>query len=70
MIQRDKVKDWTGRVIGTIETDSATGDKTVKDFYGRVLGKYIKKLNVTKDFYGRVIAKGDQSSMLFSMQKK
>lgn len=70
MIQREKIKEWTGKVIGTIETDTVTGDKTVKDFYGRVLGKYIKKLNVTKDFYGRVVAKGDQSAMLFSLQKK
>ncbi len=70
MIQRDKIKDWTGKVIGSVETDTVTGDKTIKDFYGRILGKYVKKLNVTKDFYGRVVAKGDQSSMLFSTQKR
>lgn len=70
MIQKDRIKDWTGKIIGTIETDTVTGDKTVKDFYGRILGKYVKKQNVTKDFYGRLVAKGDQSAMLFSLVQK
>lgn len=66
MIQREVIKDWRGRIIGFIETDSVTGDKTVKDFYGRIKGKYIKRLNVTRDFYGRQVAKGDQCPMLLN----
>ena len=69
MIQRDKIKDWTGKIIGFIETDSVTGNKVVKDFHGRILGRYIKKINQTQDFYGRLVAKGDQSSMLLAMKK-
>ena len=69
MIQRDKIKDWTGKIIGFIETDSVTGNKTVKDFYGRILGRYIKKINQTQDFHGRLVAKGDQSSMLLAMKR-
>ena len=69
MIQRDKIKDWTGKIIGFIETDSVTGNKTVRDFHGRILGRYIKKINQTQDFYGRLVAKGDQSSMLLAMKK-
>lgn len=69
MIQRDKIKDWTGKIIGIIETDTVSGNKTVKDWHGRILGKYIKKINQTQDFYGRLVAKGDQCSMLLANRK-
>ena len=64
MIQKDKIIDWTGRLIGIIETDTVTGNKVVKDWHGKIKGRYIKRLNVTQDFYGRQVAKGDQSAML------
>mgnify|MGYP006864405277 CR=1 FL=1 len=63
MSDREVVRDFYGRILGTITTDS-TGNKTVRDFYGRILGKYDKKQNVTRDFYGRIVAKGDRSSAL------
>lgn len=66
MMERQTIKDWSGKVIGTIETDTSTGNKRIKDFYGRVLGTYDKRLNLTKDFYGRVVAQGDQSSMMLT----
>ena len=62
---REHIKDWTGKVIGTLET-KPNGDKTIKDFYGRVKGTYIKSLNMTKDFYGRPVGKGDQLMRLLS----
>lgn len=64
MIETTKIKDFHGRVLGTIETDTTTGNKRVKDFYGRVLGKYDAKLNKTKDFYGRVLSNGDTLASL------
>lgn len=66
MIQREKIKDWTGKIIGFIDTDSVTGNKLIKDFYGRIRGKYIKRLDITQDFYGRTVAKGDQSAMMLT----
>ena len=63
MSDREVVRDFYGRILGTITTDN-TGNKVVRDFYGRVLGRYDKKQNVTRDFYGRVVAKGDRSSGL------
>ncbi len=62
------VKDWTGKIIGTV-VEEKNGNKTIKDFYGRPLGYYNKSQNLTKDFYGRPIAQGDQSSMLLNNQK-
>ena len=64
-----KLKDFYGRVIGTIEEDSR-GNKTIKDFYGRVQGKYDKNLNITKDFYGRVVGKGDLLTSLLPEKLK
>lgn len=58
-MKKENIKDFYGRVIGTIEIKS-NGDKIIKDFYGRLKGTYIKNRNITKDFYGRVIGNGDQ----------
>lgn len=66
MIQKERVKDWTGKIIGTIETDTVTGNKLVRDFYGRIKGKYIKRLDITQDFYGRQVAKGDNLLLLLN----
>lgn len=66
MIQREKIKDWTGKIIGFIDTDTVTGNKVIRDFYGKITGKYNKKLNITQDFYGRTVAKGDQSAMMLT----
>jgi len=39
-------------------------DKVVRDFYGRILGRYDSNQDVTRDFYGRIVSKGDTSSGL------
>ena len=67
MSDREVIRDFYGRVLGTITTDS-NGNKVVRDFYGKILGKYDKRTNVTRDFYGRVVAKGDHSSGLIPMK--
>ena len=64
MIERDKIKNWQGRIIGFVDTDTATGNKVVRDFYGKILGKYNKRLNITQDFYGRLVTIGDRVMML------
>lgn len=66
MNNEEAIKDWTGKIIGYIQTNPKTGDQIIRDFYRRILGKYDKKLNVTRDFYGRIIAKGNQVSMLLN----
>lgn len=52
------IKDFHGRIIGFIETDDQ-GNKTVRDYYRRILGFYNKKLNITQDFNKKVVATGD-----------
>lgn len=68
LLSTERIKNWRGRVIGQIDIYS-NGDKTVKDFYGRIKGKYIKSSNVTTDFYGRRIAQGDQCGLLLSSEE-
>ena len=63
IVDKQIIKDWRGKIIGYIETDNY-GNKIVRDFYRRILGRYDKKHDVTRDFYGRRVAKGDQCSML------
>ena len=59
---RQVVKDFYGRIIGSIEDYP---DRAVaKDFYGKILGYYDKKQGVTKDWYGRIIGTGDATSKL------
>lgn len=68
IVDRQSVKDFQGHIIGWIETDE-NGNRTVRDFYRRVLGKYDKKNNVTRDFYGKIVARGDQSSLLIGLSQ-
>ena len=69
MSNKQIVRAFNGKIIGSIETDNR-GNKIVRDFYGKILGRYIKDSDVTRDFYGKIIAKGDQSAMLLSMARK
>lgn len=50
-----------------IELDTSTGNKVLKDFLGKIKGKYNARLDITTDFYGRQIAKGDQLMMTLNM---
>ena len=63
------ITDFYGRIIGSLETNEdrnpeVNGDITARDFYGKILGYYRKKRNVTTDFYGRIIGNGDLTSGL------
>ncbi len=62
------IRDVYGRIIGKIETDS-NGNKTIRNFYGVILGRYDARTNTTRDFYGRVVANGDASTMLINMDQ-
>lgn len=66
---RQIIRDFSGRIIGKIETDQK-GDKIVRDFYGRIIGRYDSKNNVTKDFHGRIVARGDACSLLINRTQK
>ena len=58
MATKEPIKDWQGKILGFVETES-NGNKVLRDFYGRILGKYDKNSNVTRDFYGRQVGKDD-----------
>jgi hypothetical protein len=49
-----------------METQS-NGDIIVKDFYGKILGKYDAANDVTKDFYGKILFKGNMAGSLIGM---
>ena len=68
MQTKQEIRDFYGRILGTITTDDA-GNKTVRDFYGRILGKYDVKTNQTRDFHGRILARGDYSASLIPIKK-
>ena len=57
-MSEELIKDCYGNIIARIDEQS-NGDKIIKNFYGQILGKYDKTLDVTKDFYGRIVAKGE-----------
>ena len=69
MTDKETIRDFYGRILGTITTDSL-GNKVARDFYGKIVGRYDKTNNVTRDFYGRVVAKGDRVSGLIPMSTK
>ena len=69
IVDKQKIKSWEGRIIGWVETDDK-GNKVVRDFYGKIIGRYDKRADVTRDFYGRLVAKGDQTSFLLGRSLK
>lgn len=59
MGEREIIKDFYGRRIGEIRTDWR-GNRIAMDMYGRILGNYDKKGNVTTVYpSGRIVASGD-----------
>lgn len=55
---REQIKDYYGKILGSLETQ-ANGDIIARDFYGAILGRWDKKMDVTKDFFGKIIARGN-----------
>ena len=62
-MQKEYIKEWNGKIIGSYETDNQ-GKITLKDFYGHILGRYDPKENKTRDFYGRIVGQGNALAML------
>ena len=60
---REAIKDYSGKIIGWVETQS-NGNKILRDFPGRILGKYVRNIDATLDFNGRKVAQGDCLMML------
>lgn len=57
MNNKELIKDFYGRIIGSIETQ---GTKQIaRDFYGRIVGRYDSSDNKTRDFYGRIVSSGN-----------
>ena len=58
IISKEPVREFNGKIMGFIETDR-DGNQQVRDFYGRILGTFDKKMNVTRDFYGIILTQGN-----------
>ena len=71
MIQTKTIKDFYGKILGYIEEDTTTGNKTAYNFYRKILGKYNKRENKTRDFYGRILAQEDiTQALVYSSNNK
>ena len=66
---RKPIQNWQGRILAWVDSD-AKGNKTLFDFYGRILGKYDVQFDTTRDFYGRLIGKGDMLMTLVPTDSK
>ena len=58
IISKEPVREFNGKIMGFIETDRQ-GNQQVRDFYGRILGTYDKKMDVTRDFQGSILTRGN-----------
>ena len=47
----EPIRDFSGKIISWVEKQ-ANGDIVVRDFYGRIQGKYDAQFNATRDFGG------------------
>ena len=55
---KELIRDYKGVVLGSYEEDSQKRI-VLRDFYGRILGRYDPKENKTRDFYGRIVGNGN-----------
>lgn len=67
-MKEETIKDWRGKIIGYIQVDNK-GNKILRNFYRKILGRYDKITDTTKDFYGRKIGHGDQLLILLKGEK-
>ena len=51
------------QIAGYIQVDGS-GNKTVMDFYRRILGRYDASSDTVRDFQGRIVARGDAAAIL------
>lgn len=66
MITKQPIREFSGKIIAWVIVDSDTGDKTLTNFNGVILGYYRKNRDVTTDFYGKELSKGDTLTMLIT----
>lgn len=57
------IKKANFQIVGYIKAES-NGDKTVTDFYRRILGRYDASTDTVRDFSGHIIARGDAAALL------
>lgn len=57
-VKKYDVRDIGGKILGYIEEDKE-GNQQCRDFYGKILGFYNKKQDVTRDFYGKIVTRGN-----------
>ena len=53
------IKDFTGKILGYIWTDTETKNERATDFTGKILGFYDAKFDITKTFTGKILTKGN-----------
>ena len=63
MSEINRIKNFYGKTVATVE-QFQNGDAVIRDFYGKVLGRYTAHDNRTRDFYGRVVATGNALTSL------
>ena len=59
------LRDSHGRVTGIIE-ESVDGGQLIRSAFGKYLGTYDKRTDITRDAFGRYIGKGNLLTMLLS----
>jgi hypothetical protein len=64
-MQRIQIKKPNGQLVGYYECED-NGDKTIRDYTGRILGYYSKSYDRTMDHRRSIIAYGDVSGVFFS----
>jgi len=65
------IKDFNGVILGYIWTDTITKNERATDLFGKILGFYNFKQDLTTDFFGKIIARGNiLSSLIIDSCKK
>ena len=64
MIKRQTISDFANRIVGYVDLDTNTGNKTVIAFSGKIVGYYDARNDVTLNFARQIVGHGDMSPAL------
>lgn len=61
--QKEILRNFSGQIIGYIEI-SPNGDQELKNYSGKILGRYVSNRNITQNWSGTILSYGNTLSML------
>lgn len=65
-MKRTEIRDYNNQIIGYVDVDEKSGDKTIRDFNNQIQGYYKTSDNTTRNFNNQIVYRGDMLTSLLN----